>query len=156
MKGDNSVGNCISIAIAKKGCIQDTGAKMFHIGKNTKSKILSKSISYKNGVSNYRGTVNIANNAENSCADISCDTLLVDNNSSGDTIPTEIVSNDNSFLKHEAKITKIEKEKMFCFNSFGIDDDTAKNMIVLGFVKPFQDMLPMEYAVELNRLIKAN
>ncbi len=154
LSGENAIGKCISIAIAKKGMIQDTGAKMIHLAPKTRSQIISKSIATGGGISNFRGLVKITKNAKNSYSEVSCDTLLLDKISQSDTIPTEIISNNSSILKHEAKITNIDKEKMFYLNSRKIDEKTAKQLVVLGFIKIFSDELPMEYAVELNRLLK--
>jgi Fe-S cluster assembly protein SufB len=154
LKGDNSSAKCISIAIAHKDVIQDAGAKMIHIGKNTRSQIISKSIAHNGGNATYRGLVAIAKSASNSYADVQCDTLILDKISKTDTVPTEIISNHTSFLKHEAKVTDLDKEKMFYLNSRSIDKTNARHLLVLGFVEPFVEELPMEYAVELNRLLK--
>jgi Fe-S cluster assembly protein SufB len=154
LKGDNASAKCISIAIAHHDVIQDAGAKMIHIGKNTRSQIISKSIAHNGGNATYRGLVNITKNATNSYAEVQCDTLILDNKSKTDTIPTEIIANHTSFLKHEAKVTDLDKEKMFYLNSRSIDQQNAKHLLVLGFIEPFVDELPIEYAVELNRLLK--
>jgi Fe-S cluster assembly protein SufB len=154
LKGDHASGKCISIATAHKGVIQDAGAKMIHIGKNTRSQIISKSIAHSGGNATYRGLVNITKTATNSYAEIQCDTLILDDISKSDTVPTEIISNSSSFLKHEAKVTDIDKEKQFYLNARGIDKKQAKHLLVVGFVEPFAEELPMEYAVELNRLLK--
>jgi Fe-S cluster assembly protein SufB len=156
LKGDNSSSKCISIATAHKDVIQDAGAKMIHIGKNTRSQIISKSIAHSGGNATYRGLVNITKSATNSFSDVQCDTLILDKYSKSDTIPTEIINNQSSHLKHEAKVTDLDKEKKFYLNSRGIDDKTAKHLLVMGFVEPFTEELPMEYAVELNRLMKIN
>ena len=153
LKGDNSRGNSISIAYAKKGQYLDAGAKMIHLGKNTKSNIISKSIAENGGVSNYRGTTKISNNAINSSASIKCDTILLDDISKSDTIPKNIVLNTLSNLEHEASVSKISEEKMFYLKSKGLDEDQAKLMIIMGFINDFKNELPMEYAVELNRLL---
>ena len=153
LKGDYSKGNSISIAYAKKGQYLDAGAKMIHIGKNTKSNIISKSIAENGGVSNYRGTTKIVNSATNSSANIKCDTILLDNISKSDTIPKNLVLNDSSILEHEASVSKISEEKLLYLRSKGIDEETAKSMIIMGFINEFKNELPMEYAVELNRLM---
>ena len=153
LKGDYSRGNSISIAYAKNGQHLDAGAKMIHLGKYTKSNIVSKSIAESGGVSNYRGTTKISNNAEYSSASIKCDTILLDDISISDTIPKNIVLNDNSKLEHEASVSKISEEKLFYLKSKGIDDETAKTMLIMGFINDFKKELPMEYAVELNRLM---
>ena len=154
LKGDNSVGNSISVAYAKKGQILDAGAKMIHLGKNTKSNIVSKSIASNGGISNYRGTTRICKNAINSTATVKCDTILLDEISKSDTIPQNILENNSSTLEHEATISKISAEKLFYLESKGLNEDEAKEMLVMGFVDDFKKELPMEYAVELNRLLK--
>ena len=154
LKGDNSVGNSISIAYAKKGQILDAGAKMIHLGKNTKSNIVSKSIASNGGISNYRGTTKICKNAINSTATVKCDTILLDEISKSDTIPQNILENNSSTLEHEATISKISAEKLFYLESKGLNEEEAKEMLVMGFVDDFKKELPMEYAVELNRLLK--
>lgn len=154
LKGDNAVGNSISIAYAKKGQYLDAGAKMIHLGKNTKSNILSKSISENGGKSNYRGTVKISENATGSYAKVKCDTILLDEISSSDTYPKNIVLNNMSVLEHEAVISKINEEKLFYLMSLGLSEKAAKDLFVLGFISDFKKSLPMEYAVELNRLLK--
>ena len=154
LKGDNSVGNSISIAYAKENQILDAGAKMIHLGKNTKSNIVSKSIASNGGVANYRGTTKITKNAINSRATIKCDTILLDNISKSDTIPQNILENNSSILEHEATISKISADKLFYLESKGLNEDQAKEMLVMGFIDDFKKELPMEYAVELNRLLK--
>lgn len=155
LMGDNAVGNSISIAYAKQNQNLDAGAKMIHIGKNTKSNIVSKSIASNGGISNYRGTTKICKSAENSFATIKCDTILLDDLSKSDTIPSNILENNTSTLEHEATISKVSQEKLFYLESKGLNEDQAKEMLVLGFVDNFKKELPMEYAVELNRLLKS-
>ena len=154
LKGDNSSGNSLSIAYAKCGQSLDAGAKMIHLGKNTKSNIVSKSIAENNGISNYRGLVKITKNAIGSIAKIKCDTLILDNKSSSNTYPKNIVLNDSSVLEHEATISKVSEEKLNYLMSKGLSEDKAKELLVMGFISDFKKELPMEYAVELNRLIK--
>ena len=154
LKGDNSTGNSISIAYAKEGQYLDAGAKMIHLGKNTKSNILSKSISENGGISNYRGTVNIGKNAINAKAQVKCDTIILDEKSASNTYPKNIVGNNESVLEHEATISKINEEKLQYLKNKGLSEQTAKDLFVLGFIADFKKSLPMEYAVELNRLLK--
>ena len=154
LKGDNSVGNSISVAYSKSGQYLDAGAKMIHIGKNTRSNIVSKSIAESGGVSNYRGTTNITSGATNSYATIKCDTILLDNISYSDTIPKNIVNNDSSILEHEATVSKISEEKLLYLKSKGLSEDSAKELLIMGFIDDFKKELPMQYAVELNRLLK--
>ncbi len=156
LKGDYSRGNSISIAYAKKGQYLDAGAKMIHLGKNTKSNIISKSIAESGGVSNYRGTTKITNNAINSSASIKCDTILLDDISMSDTIPKNIVLNNTSNLEHEASVSKISEEKLLYLKEKGLDEEQAKSLLIMGFINDFKNELPMEYAVELNRLLKGD
>ena len=154
LKGDNASSQSISVAYAKKGQILDAGAKMIHLGKNTRSSIISKSISEDGGVSNYRGKVKITEKAKNSKATVRCDTILMDEESKSDTFPTNIVENNTSYLEHEASISKLSEDKLFYLNSKGLSEKEAKELIVLGFVDEFKKELPMEYAIEVNRLLK--
>lgn len=154
LKGDNSKGNSISIAYAKEGQFLDAGAKMIHIGKNTKSNIVSKSIAELGGISNYRGTTKICESAINSEAKIKCDTILLDDVSISDTYPKNIVLNESSILEHEATVSKVSAEKLQFLKQKGLSESAAKELLILGFCKDFKKELPMEYAVELNRLIK--
>lgn len=154
LNGEGAVGNSISIAYAKEGQQLDAGAKMIHLAPNTKSNIVSKSIASKGGVSNYRGTTRIAKNATNSEAKIKCDTIILDDLSKSDTFPKNIVANQSSSLEHEATISKVSEEKLFYLTSKGLSEDSAKELLIMGFVSDFKKELPMEYAVELNRLLK--
>ena len=156
LKGDNSTGTCISIAIASHNQIQDTGARMIHLGKNTNSKIISKSISRTGGNATYRGDVKIKEEATNSYSMIKCDTLILDKDSISDTIPTNIVSNNTSTIEHEATVSKINDANIFYLESKGIPKETCEELIVLGFLEEFRKELPMEYAVELNQILKKN
>lgn len=154
LKGVGATGNSISIAYAKSGQELDAGAKMIHLAPYTKSNIVSKSIAEKGGVSNYRGLTKISKNAEHSEASIKCDTILLDDISRSDTFPTNILGNNTSSLEHEATISKVSEEKMFYLKSKGLSEDTAKELLIMGFISDFKKELPMEYAVELNRLLK--
>ena len=154
LKGDNASASSISIAYAKNNQYLDAGAKMIHLGKNTKSTIISKSIASLKGRSDYRGTVKIAKEAVGSFATVKCDNIILDEKSSSNTYPKNIVLNNSSTLEHEATISKINEEKLFYLKSLGISEDNAKDLYVLGFMSDFKKSLPMEYAVELNRLIK--
>lgn len=154
LKGDYSKGNSISIAYAKEGQVLDAGAKMIHIGKNTSSKILSKSIASNGGIANYRGEVKITKAAGKSQAFVKCDTILLDDESKSDTYPLNIVSNKTSTLEHEASVSKISEDKLFYLMSKGLKEEEAKELLVAGFISEFKKELPMEYAVELNRLLK--
>ena len=154
LKGDNSKAKCISIAVSHEGVIQDAGAKMIHVGKNTRSQIISKSIAHSGGNATYRGLVQISKRAINSNSEVVCDTLILDKISKSDTYPTEKVFNKSSVLKHEAKVTDLDNQKLFYLQSRGIDLVTAKQLLVLGFIEDFANELPLEYSVELNRLLK--
>ena len=156
LNGPYARGSCITVAAAGNGQIQDTGAKMIHLAPYTKSNIVSKSIASNGGNATYRGTVRISKNAVHSVSNVKCDTIILDKKSKSDTIPTNIVDNESSYLEHEATVSKIEEDKLFYLMSRGIDEDKAKELIILGFISAFRDELPMEYAVELNRLLKDN
>ena len=156
LKGQGAIGSCITVASASNKQIQDTGAKMIHLAPNTKSNIISKSIAKNGGNATYRGTVKISEKATNSYAYVKCDTMILDKESKSDTIPTNIVNNSSSILEHEATVSKIAEEDLFYLMSRGISEEKAKELIVLGFVNTFRDELPMEYAVELNRLLALN
>ncbi|MCR4562288.1 MAG: Fe-S cluster assembly protein SufB [Bacilli bacterium] len=154
LKGDGARGNTISIAVAGKNQFQDNGARMIHIGKNTSSTIISKSICKNGGVANYRGTVRMMPGAENAHSHVECDTLILDDISKSDTIPTNEIKNNSSYIEHEATVSKINEEQLFYLMSRGLSEEDATQMIVMGFIEPFSRELPMEYAVELNQLIK--
>ena len=155
LNGKYAKGNCISIAVAKENQIQDTGAKMIHLAPYTKSNIINKSVSLGGGNASYRGTVHIIKKAEHSNSIIKCDTLILDDNSKSDTIPTNIVENQNSDLNHEATTSKISQEKLFYLMSRGLNEEKAKELVIMGFIDRFREELPMEYAVELNNLLKS-
>ena len=154
LNGPHARGTCITVAGAGNGQIQDTGAKMIHLAPYTKSNIVSKSIASNGGNATYRGTVKITKEAHNSISSVKCDTLIMDKQSKSDTIPTNSVNNKTSFLEHEATVSKISEDKLFYLMSRGIPEEAAKELIVLGFVNEFREELPMEYAVELNRLLQ--
>ena len=154
LKGDRAKGSCITIAVGSKGQYQDAGARMIHEGKNTSSTIISKSIVRNGGVANYRGTVRIKKDAKGSKSHVECDTLILDNISKSDTYPKNEVKNNESFLEHEATVSKINEDQLFYLRSRGISEKDATQMIIMGFIEPFAKELPMEYAVELNQLIK--
>lgn len=156
LKGDNSKGTCISIAVASENQIQDTGAKMIHFGKNSSSVIISKSISKNGGKVNYRGMVKALPGAKGAQSHVECDTLILDEMSTSDTIPLNQGNNNNMYIEHEASVATINEEQMFYLMSRGIKEEVATKMIVMGFIEPFTKELPMEYAVELNRLIDLN
>ncbi len=154
LKGEGATGNCISIAVATKNQIQDAGAKMIHLAPNTKSNIISKSIAASGGDASYRGTVFIGKKAENSQSTIKCDTIILDDESKSDTIPKNVVCNNSSYLEHEATVSKLDEDKLFYLMSRGLNEEKAQELLIMGFIEEFRESLPMEYAVELNALLK--
>lgn len=153
LHGDRSKGTCISIAVASKNQIQDTGAKMIHIGKDSSSVIISKSIAKEGGKANYRGMVKSIESANGAHSHVECDSLILDEISQSDTIPLNQGKNDNMLIEHEASVSTVSEEQLFYLMSRGLKEDVATKMIVMGFIEPFTKELPMEYAIELNRLI---
>lgn len=154
LKGRGAKGMVLSIAVAGKGQHQDAGAKMLHLAPDTTSTIVSKSISKHGGKVTYRGIASFGRNAEGAKANIKCDTLILDNQSTSDTIPYNEIMNDNIVLEHEATVSKVSEDQLFYLMSRGMSEAEATQMIVMGFIEPFTKELPMEYAVEMNRLIK--
>ncbi len=154
LAGEYAHGMCISIAVGSKNQLQDTGAKMIHLAPHTSSSIISKSVSRNGGVTNYRDEIRFTKEADFSKAKIECDTLILDEKSKSDTIPDNITFNSNSIIEHEAKVSKISEDELYYLMSRGLDDAQAAEMIVMGFLEPFTRELPMEYAVELNQLLK--
>jgi Fe-S cluster assembly protein SufB len=154
LKGDRAKGTTISIAFAGEGMNQDTGAKMIHIGKDTTSKIISKSMSAKGGRVNYRGMIKHGKNATGAKSNVECDTIILDDQSVSDTLPYNIVLNNQAQVQHEATVSKVSEEQLFYLMSRGLTEEQATEMIIMGFIEPFAKELPMEYAVELNQLIK--
>ena len=154
LKGPGATDNHITIAFAGDGQNIDTGAKVYHNAPNTKSTIESKSISKDGGRTNYRGLVHISNGAENASTNVECDALMFDNESTSDTMPYMEIEESKVDVAHEATVGKIGDEDIFYLQSRGLDDDDAKQMIVAGFIEPITEELPIEYAVELNRLIE--
>ena len=154
LKEKGASGNCISIAVASNHQIQDAGAKMIHLAPNTKSNIISKSIASSGGNASYRGTVYISEDAKSSQSTIKCDTIILDDKSKSDTIPKNVVCNNSSYLEHEATVSKLDEEKLFYLMSRGLDEEKAKELLIMGFIEEFRENLPMEYAIELNALLK--
>lgn len=154
LAGEGAKGTCISIAVAGKGQFQDAGARMIHLAPHTTSTIISKSVVRNGGVANYRGTVRHAPQAEHCKSHVECDTLILDDISKSDTIPSNEVFNNTSYIEHEATVSKINEEQLFYLMSRGISEKDATQMMIMGFIEPFSRELPMEYAVELNQLIK--
>jgi Fe-S cluster assembly protein SufB len=154
LKGPKAKGTTISIAYAGLNQIQDAGAKMIHLAPDTTSKVISKSICRGGGKVNYRGLVSCGENAAGARSRVECDTIILDGLSSSDTLPTNIVKNQKARIEHEATVSKISEDQLFYLMSRGLTEEQALEMIVMGFIEPFAKELPMEYAVELNQLIK--
>mgnify|MGYP002725554399 CR=1 FL=1 len=154
LKGDNSKSDHLGIAFANKGQIQDTGAKVFHIGKNTSARVTMKSISKSGGASIYRGDLNVGKTAENAVSQVECDALILDSISSSNTVPNIDVKNSSATVNHEARVGKLNEDDIFYLTSRGIPKEQAEAMIVNGFINPIVRELPLEYAVEMNRLIE--
>jgi len=152
--GERAHGETLSVAFAGKNQHQDTGAKMVHLAPNTTSKITSKSVSRLNGRSTYRGLLHVAKGATNVKASVRCDALLLDDTSKTDTYPYMEINQEDATITHEATVGKIGDEQIFYLMSRGFTEEEALTLIVNGFMEPFTKELPMEYAVELNRLIK--
>jgi len=153
LRGEGAKGVTISVALAGEGQHQDAGAKMYHLAPNTSSSIVSKSISKDGGKVTYRGIVHFGKKADGARANIECDTLILDDLSTSDTLPYNEINNDNISLEHEARVSKVSEEQLFYLMSRGLSEQEATDMIVMGFIEPFTRELPMEYAVEMNRLI---
>ena len=152
--GENAKGEIQSLAFAKENQHQDTGAKIFHSSSNTSSKIVAKSISKNNGRNSYRGLLKVSKGAKNTVSHVSCNALLVDENSRSDTYPTMKVEEESATVAHEATVSKISEEQLLYLMSRGLSEDEAVSMIVNGFATQIIKQLPMEYALELNRLIE--
>lgn len=144
----------LAIAFANAGQWQDTGAKVLHMAPHTSSKVISKSVSKSGGVSVYRGMLKIAPHAHDCTAHVACDALLLDAHSRTDTIPDIQIRNNDVTVAHEATVGKLSEEDIFYLTSRGISEEDAKTMIVNGFIEPIVRLLPLEYAVEMNRLIE--
>jgi len=154
LMGRKAYGETLSIAFAGKNQHQDTGAKMVHLAPDTTSKITSKSVSRANGRSTYRGLLRVRKGATNVKSTVRCDALLLDDTSKTDTYPYMEINQEDATVTHEATVGKIGDEQIFYLMSRGFTEEEALSLIVNGFMEPFTKELPMEYAVELNRLIK--
>jgi len=152
--GKGARGEVLSIAYAGSKQHQDAGAKMFHLAPNTTSRVVSKSISKDGGRSSYRGMVHIASGATGSKASVVCDALLLDEQSRSDTYPTMRIQEQNSTFEHEATVEKIGEEKLYYLMSRGINKSEAESLLVNGFIEPIVKEIPLEYSIELNRLIQ--
>ena len=154
LSGEYAKGQCITIAVASEKQIQDSGAKMIHLAPHTSSSIISKSVSRNGGEANFRDEVLHGPLAKQAKSKIECDTLILDKISKSDTIPNNISRNHLSTIEHEATVSKISEEQLFYLMSRGLTEAQATEMIIMGFLEPFTRELPMEYAVELNQLLK--
>ncbi|HEX5542741.1 MAG TPA: Fe-S cluster assembly protein SufB [Micromonospora sp.] len=154
MTGEHATGEVLSVAMAGEGQHQDAGAKMVHAAPNTSSTIVSKSIARGGGRTSYRGLVQVLEGAHSSKSTVECDALLVDTISRSDTYPYVDVREDDVAMGHEATVSKVNEDQLFYLMSRGMGEDEAMAMIVRGFIEPVAKELPMEYALELNRLIE--
>jgi len=152
--GEGAHGEVLSMAFAGKGQHQDAGAKMIHVAPNTTSKITSKSISKDGGRSSYRGLLKVHRNAVGARSNVVCDALLLDPESRSDTYPTIEIDEDRVTIGHEASVSKVGEQQLFYLMSRGLSEEEATTMVVSGFIEPLVRELPMEYAVEMNRLIQ--
>lgn len=153
LKGEGARGEVLSIAYAADGQIQDAGAKMIHLAPKTSSRIISKSISNRGGRTSYRGLVQVNKKAKNSSVYVSCDALILDEKSRSDTYPTMRIENSQVDIQHEATVEKLGEEKLFYLQSRGIKKSEAEGLLVNGFIEPITKEIPLEYSIELNRLI---
>lgn len=153
LKGEGAKAQIISIAVASKGQHQDAGGKIIHLAPHTSSHIVSKSISKNGGRASYRGLLKIGKDAHHAHARVQCDALILDDYSRSDTYPTVSVNNETADIGHEATVGKINDEQIFYLMSRGLSEVSARALIVNGFIDAFVKELPMEYAVEINRLI---
>ena len=154
LMGEGAHGEVLSIAFAGKGQEQDTGAKMVHAASNTSSVVTSKSISKAGGVASYRGQVKVDPGLHNVRSHVVCDALILDADSTSNTYPYMDINSDDVSIEHEARVSRISEDQLFYLMSRGMDEQEASTMIVNGFLDPLVKQLPMEYAIELNRLIE--
>jgi Fe-S cluster assembly protein SufB len=154
LMGEHAKGETLSVAFAGEGQHQDAGAKMVHAAPNTSSSIVSKSVARGGGRTSYRGLVQVQEGCHGSKSTVRCDALLVDDISRSDTYPYVDVRDDDVSLGHEASVSKVSEDQLFYLMSRGLSEEEAMAMIVRGFIEPIARELPMEYAIELNRLIE--
>jgi Fe-S cluster assembly scaffold protein SufB len=154
LRGENATADIISVAVAGRGQHQDTGAKAIHLAPNTRSRIVSKSVSKDGGRATYRGSLKVAPGATNVVASVRCDALMLDDQSRSDTYPYIDIQEDDTTMTHEATVGKISADQIFYLMSRGLTENEAQNLVVQGFLEVFTKELPMEYAIEFNRLVK--
>ena len=156
MRGENSIGEFYSIALTNNFQQADTGTKMIHLGKNTKSKVISKGISAGHAQNSYRGLISVSKNAEHSRNYTQCDSLLIGGECGAHTFPSMEIHNSSTTLAHEATTSKVADEQLFYCRQRGIDEEEAIALIVSGFCKEVLSELPMEFAVEARALLQVN
>ena len=154
LRGEGATADIISVAVAGKGQHQDTGAKAIHLAPNTRSRIVSKSVSKDGGRATYRGQLKVSPGATNVVASVRCDALMLDDISRSDTYPYIDIGEDDTSMTHEATVGKVSQDQVFYLMSRGLTENEATNLIVQGFLEVFTKELPMEYAIEFNRLVK--
>ena len=154
LRGENATADIISVAVAGRGQHQDTGAKAIHLAKNTRSRIVSKSVSKDGGRATYRGHLKVSPGATGVVASVRCDALMLDDQSRSDTYPYIDIQEDDTTMTHEATVGKVSADQIFYLMSRGLTENEATNLIVQGFLEVFTKELPMEYAIEFNRLVK--
>jgi Fe-S cluster assembly protein SufB len=154
LMGPRAHGEILSVAFATDGQHQDTGGKILHFAPDTSSKITSKSISKGNGRASYRGLLKVHKGATNSRSNVVCDALLLNKESRSDTYPYIEIDEEDVSIGHEASVSKVGEEQLFYLKSRGLSEEEATTMVVSGFIEPLVKELPMEYAVEMNRLIQ--
>jgi Fe-S cluster assembly protein SufB len=154
LKEPRAKGDILSVAVASTNQIQDSGGKAYHLAPNTVSKIISKSISIGNGETTYRGLVHIAKDAVNSVSATQCDAMMVDDTSKTNTYPYTDIKNESSTLSHEASVGRISQDQLHYLESRGIKEEDAKALILLGFIQPLTEVIPLEYSIELSRLLR--
>ena len=154
LRGEGSSADIISVAVAGKGQHQDTGAKAIHLAKNTTSRIVSKSVSKDGGRATYRGQLKVSPGATGVVASVRCDALMLDDESRSDTYPYIDIQEDDTTMTHEATVGKISADQIFYLMSRGLTENEAQNLVIQGFLEVFTKELPMEYAIEFNRLVK--
>ena len=154
LKGENARGDYLGIAFAGKGQNQDTGTKIYHLAPNTHSLVKAKSISMDGGITSYRGLLQINKGCSGSKSQVSCDALMLDDRSVSNTFPYMKINENKVDIAHEATVGKISADQVFYLMSRGLTEEQAMKLIVQGFMEPIVKQLPLEYAVELNRLIE--
>ena len=154
--GEGARAEILSVAFAGKGQHQDAGGKILHFAPNTSSRITSKSVSKDGGRTTYRGLLKVAEGCHGVKSHVTCDALILDDKSASDTVPYMEINEKNVNIEHEATVGKVGEEQLFYLMSRGLSEDQALTMVVSGFMEPFTKELPLEYAIELNRLIAMN